>query len=97
MKYLFFIVAGFFIFFILPSQSYAIVFLPAIILIPIAKLVAIVIGSFSLPALGLGVVYTKLFGTPMRKVITIIILLLLVSAVGYGIYLKMENPIRPLF
>ena len=97
MKYLLFIVAGFLVFFILPSPSYAIVFLPAIILIPIAKLVAILIGSFSLPALGLGVVYTKLFGTPLKRVITITVLLLLLCALGYGVYLKIENPARPLF
>ena len=38
----------------LAPQAHAIIFLPAIVLIPIAKIVAVIIGGFSFPALGVG-------------------------------------------
>jgi hypothetical protein len=73
----------------------AIVILPAIILIPIAKLVASLIGALSLPTLTAGVLGQKLFGIPVKKVIFISVSILLIIGCVAAVLLKMENANRP--
>lgn len=97
MKLLFFIVTGIVFLFVVPKSAFALIFLPAVVLIPIAQIVAVIIGGFSLPAVGIGVVYHKLFGKPVGKAIGIILLVVLLIALSIGVYLKFENPARPLF
>lgn len=79
------------------KPAHAIIFLPAIVLIPIAKIVAIIMGGFSLPALGVGALWSKLFGKSLRRTITIIITLLVILGLVFAIFLKIHNPERPLF
>lgn len=81
----------------LTPQAHAIIFLPAIILIPIAKIVAIIIGGFSFPTLGIGALWSKLFGKSLKKTIIILTSLLLLIAVALVIIFKIHNPYRPLF
>lgn len=81
---------------ILAPRAHAIIFLPAIILIPIAKIVAVVIGGFSFPALGIGAVWSKLFGKSLKRTIFILVVILIVIALALMFILKIQNPDRPL-
>jgi hypothetical protein len=78
-----------------PQKAHAIIFLPAIILIPIAKIVAIVIGGFSIPSLGLGALIHKLFGKSLKKTLVFIFLFLVFLGILLGLFLKLHNPDRP--
>ena len=78
-------------------QAHAIIFLPAIVLIPIAKIVALIIGGFSFPALGVGALWSKLFGKSLGRTILVIIAILVVLAIILAIFFKLHNPDRPLF
>jgi hypothetical protein len=78
-------------------RAHAIIFLPAVILIPIAKIVALVIGGFSFPALGLGALWSKLFRTSIKRTLSIIITLLILLGILLVVLLKIYNPDRPLF
>lgn len=75
----------------------AIVILPALLLIPIAKIVAIVIGILSVPSLTLGVITSKLFKHSVKRTIGIVLLVLVVLALVVAVALKLENPMRPWF
>lgn len=81
----------------LAGHAHAIILLPAVILIPIAKIVAVVIAGFAIPALGLGTIWGRLFNKPIIKILSGIIVGLLLLGVFLVIYLKLENPARPLF
>lgn len=78
-------------------QAHAIIFLPAIVLIPIAKIVALIVGGFSFPALGVGALWSKLFGKSLRRTISVIIAILVVLGIILAIFFKLHNPDRPLF
>ncbi len=78
-------------------KAHAVIFLPAIILLPIIKIIALIIGGFSIPTLGIGALSGKLFHTSPKKSIPIIIGVLLVLAGILAVILKLENPDRPLF
>lgn len=78
-----------------PPKAHAIIFLPAIILIPIAKIIAFVIGGFSIPSLGIGALITKLFGKSLKKTLAFILLFLIVVGILLAIILKLHNPDRP--
>lgn len=81
----------------LAPRAHAIIFLPAIILLPIIKIIALIIGGFSIPALGIGALSGKLFHASPKKSIPIVIGVLIILAVILAIFLKLENPERPLF
>lgn len=87
---------GFF-FFASASSVHAIIFLPALILIPIAKIIAVVIGGMAIPAFGLGAVYHYLFGKSLKRTIGVTLVILFVLAVLIFIILKLQNPLRPIF
>lgn len=76
-------------------KAHAIIFLPAIILIPIAKIVALIIGGFSFPALGIGVLWSKLFKKSIKRTILVIAVLLAVLAIILAVVFKLHNPDRP--
>lgn len=97
MRLAFSFIISLFLFGFAAPQAHAIVFLPALILIPIAKIIAIVIAGFSLPALGIGVLWNKLFGSSLRKTLIITLGILLLFSIALGIYLKIQFPERPLF
>ncbi len=78
-------------------QAHAIIFLPAIILIPIAQIIAFIIGGFALPTLGIGVLWGKLSGKSLRKTVVVSVVLLLIIVIAVAIFLRVENPNRPLF
>lgn len=77
--------------------AHALILIPAIVLIPIAKIVALIIGGFTFPALSVGVLWSKLFGKSLGRTICVILAIFVVLAVILAIYLKLHNPERPLF
>ena len=81
---------------VFPPKVHAIVILPAVILIPIIKIVALVIGSLSVPAVSLSALWSKLFGKPLHIAIAWTIIILLCIGIVLGIYLKIHLPERPL-
>ncbi len=83
--------------FIIPQRAHAIIFLPALLLIPIAKIVAIIIGGLSLPALGVGALWSNLFKKSLKRTIWTIAIILLITALLLIVMLKLHNPDRPLF
>jgi hypothetical protein len=80
---------------VFPRPAEAIVILPAVVLIPIAKLVAVVIGGLSLPAVGIGAVWQRMSGAPKWKVTLVVAVSLLVLAVLLAVGLQVMNPERP--
>lgn len=82
--------------FVFPKKTDAIVFLPALLLIPIAKIVALVIGGLALPALGIGVLWQRLYRSNPKKVILVLVGILFLVAVILAVILKITNTDRPL-
>lgn len=78
-------------------QAHAIIFFPAIVLIPIAKIVALIIGGFAFPALGAGSIWSKLFGTSFKRTLLVVIAVLVVLTIILVLFFKLHNPDRPLF
>ncbi len=79
-----------------PSDAHAIIFLPALILIPIAKIVAVIIGGLSLPVLGIGGLLGKITKGSAKRGIFIGIGILVVIAIMLLLLLKLFNPQHPL-
>lgn len=82
--------------FLFASDAHAIVVIPALILIPIAKILAVIVGSFALPVVGIGALVGKIKGNSVAKGIVLGIIALLLLAVIVGIVLVIQNPERPL-
>jgi len=82
--------------FVTPRNAHAIVVIPALILIPIAKIIAVFIAGLSFPAAFMGAISAKLSGKPWLKGVVIAIVVLLVVALIVGVTLKIVNPSRPL-
>lgn len=81
----------------LAPQAHGIIFLPAVVLIPIAKIVALIIGGFAFPALGVGVLWSKLFGASLGRVMSVAIIILVILAMVLTIFFKLYSPERPMF
>lgn len=81
---------------LIPQPAHAIIFLPAIILIPIAQLVAFLIGSLTLPAVLTGFIWSKLFKKSWKRGVLYSLAFLVIIAVTAAIVLKILNPDRPL-
>jgi hypothetical protein len=77
------------------QPAYAIVILPALILIPIAKMVAVVVATFALPAASVGVYLSKVTKNHKLGIIlpvVIILVIALISLLGF-MYFHPNNPI----
>lgn len=83
-------------FLILPKSAHAIIFLPALILVPVAKIIAVIIAGFSVPAMGMGALFSKISKKPLLKTIFIAIFILIFISILIGIVLKLVNPLRPI-
>lgn len=97
MKYLYAVLLILITVIILPTDAHAIIFLPALILIPIAKIIALIVAGFSLPALSFGVIWSKVTKNSLKRTLIFIAVLLIFIAVIIGSILKIANPERPLF
>lgn len=82
---------------IFPRYSYAIIFLPPLILIPIAKTVAVFIGFASAPLAGAGALWAYVSKKPIIRAMLISFGILVLMAVFLGVLLKTLNPERPFF
>lgn len=81
----------------LTPKAHAIIFLPALILIPIAKILAIVIAGFAFPALGLGAIWSNLFEKSYKRTFLVIGVLFILLITILAIFIKLQNPERPWF
>lgn len=88
---------GILIFVFFADESKAIIIIPAVILIPIVKLVAIIISGFTIPIFGITTYFHKLSNKPIIRGIYVSIAILLALATLIAIVLKLMNPSRPLF
>jgi hypothetical protein len=84
-------------FLFITPKAHAIIFLPAIVLIPIAQIIAFIFGGFAIPTLGIGALWGKLAGKSMKKTILLSVLILILLTIAIALFLKFENPERPLF
>lgn len=74
----------------------AIIILPVVILIPLAKIVAIIIGALSLPSVTIGTIWSKLFKKSLARTLTLIVIALAAVGIGLLLILKIFFPNHPL-
>ncbi len=79
-----------------PLEAKAFVILPTLILIPIAKIIALIVGGFTIPTLGLSAFVSKITGKSYVKGIVVGVGILLIVSIILVLILKMLNPSRPL-
>lgn len=77
-------------------KAHAIVILPAVVLIPIIKIVAMVIGGLSLPAVGMSALWSKIFKKPLTQTIAWMLVVLLVLGVLLFLWLRVYLPNHPI-
>lgn len=77
-------------------KVHAIVLLPAVVLIPIIKIVAMVIGGLSLPAVGMSALWSRVFGKPLTQTIAWMLVVLLVLGVLLFFWLRFYLPTHPI-
>lgn len=77
-------------------KAHAIVILPAVVLIPIIKIVALVIGGLSLPAVGMSALWSRVFGKPLTQTIAWMLVVLLVLGVLLTLWLRFYLPNHPI-
>lgn len=79
------------------AKANAFVYVPPIVLIPIAQFIALLIGGFSVSAIGIGALWSKLFGKSFKKSLIVVIFILLLICLALVVFLKIQNPDRPFF
>lgn len=79
-----------------PQPAHAIIFLPAIILIPIAQLVAFLLGGLTLPAVLTGFIWSKLFKKSWKRGVLYSLFFLIILGLAAAIILKVITPERPI-
>ncbi len=97
MKKILTVLISVYLFFIFVNETKAIIILPAVILVPIVKIVAIIISGFSLPVIGLSAYFHKISNKPVLRGIFVGMLILIFMGLLITIALKIINPSRPLF
>jgi hypothetical protein len=83
--------------FYFPGEVKAIIFMPALILIPIAKIVSIIIGAFALPMIGFGAIWSRFRKIPIKKMMLAVFVLLTIIGIMVAVGIKAIDPIRPWF
>src|SRR5258705_13668512 len=96
MKKLLGLAAFFSCFVLLVNDVHAIIFLPALILIPIAKIVAVIIGGLSLPVLSVSGFWGKVTKRSAKRGVFLGIAVLVVISLLLFFVLKFLNPQHPL-
>lgn len=79
---------------IYPARAHAIIILPALILIPIAQLIAVIVSGLSIPAISIGIFIAKI---KKNRRLAIVIPLLLVLTISFvmALILKWKFPENP--
>jgi hypothetical protein len=80
-----------------PPASQAIVFLPAVILIPITKIVAVIMGGASLPSLLASLIWGKRQQRSWLLILGLTLLLVLIIGLVAAVVIWLLNPERPFF
>ena len=80
-----------------PVPVHAIIFLPAILIIPIAQLVAFLLGSFTLPVVITSFIWSKLFKKSWKRGLLYSVIFLVALGITAVVFLKILNPDRPFF
>lgn len=83
--------------FLRPAPAHAIIFLPAFLIIPIAQLVAWLLGGITLPAVLTGFIWSKLFKKSWKRGLVYSFVFLIILGLAAAVILKIVNPNRPLF
>jgi hypothetical protein len=78
-----------------PRSAEAIIFLPAIVLIPIANILVVLIGGLTAPFAAIAAIFSKIFHIPLKKALAITLIVLFLVALSVVIFLKLQNPDRP--
>lgn len=97
MKILGVIAAGVFFLYLGARPAMAIIILPVVILIPLAKVVALIIGALSLPSVTIGAIWSRLFKKSLARILASIITILAAAGIGLLLVLKIFFPEHPLF
>lgn len=79
------------------SEPKAIIVIVPVILIPIVKIVALIIGAFAIPVVSLSTWYLKLKKKPIYFGILIGLIILIILGITITFGFKLVNPQRPLF
>lgn len=79
------------------QKAHAIIFIPAVILIPIAHIIAVILGGLSIPVVGFGVLWNKLFHTPPKRIVAVLVPTIIIGILLIAVVLKVLTPERPLF
>jgi len=82
--------------FVYPPKVHAIVILPAIILVPLVKIIALVVGVFSVPVASGGAILAKITKNYKLVILASCILLVLIG-VATAIVLRVTHPANPWF
>jgi len=97
MKNVFLFLGAAFLFLTAATSAHAIIFLPALILIPIAKIIALLIAGLSLPAVGVGALWSMLFHHSLKRTLFITLCIVCCVVLFSVLVLKLHNPARPWF
>lgn len=79
------------------QKTYALVFVPPLLLIPIAKLIAVILGGLALPTLGISTIVSKGKKNAILRTLLFFICVLIVVGILTTLFLKIQNPSRPWF
>lgn len=79
------------------QKTYALVFVPPLLLIPIAKLIAVILGGLALPTLGISTIVSKGKKNAILRTLLFFICVLLIVGILTTLFLKIQNPSRPWF
>lgn len=80
---------------LLPPKAHAIIFLPAVILIPIAKIVAVIFGIASVPALTVSSMIARFKKLSFAKAAALVLAVIVAVILLIALTLKITNPDRP--
>ncbi len=73
----------------------ALVIVPALVLIPIVKILAVLLGAFGAPILGIGALLAHIKKWPRTKTLIVVITLIGALLLLGAIILKIMDPARP--
>ena len=95
MRIIFITLTWFIIIGIFPRSAHAIIVFPALILIPIIKIVAVIIGGLTLPTTIIGLITAKIKRKPAIKMLVISLTALVIIGIVLAVFIKIINPYHP--
>ena len=77
-------------------SAHAIIVLPALILIPLAKLVAVIVSALSLPVASIGIFISKITKKHKLAIVFSVVSIILIAIISV-VVLRLKNPNNPWF